>query len=105
MFSEKDIESISRTVQQMHDIVQRGKDNYSPQLSILLEARLEVCRVQLSHLHDHLSHLSPELAPIHEKLISILRSISAANTRTKVYLLGISSSTHLTHLIVPNRGS
>ncbi|KAH0543810.1 hypothetical protein FGG08_001849 [Glutinoglossum americanum] len=83
MFSEKDLESISRTIGQMSDIIQRGKDNYSPQLVILLEVRLEVCRAQLSRLHDHLSNLSPELAPVHEQLISILRSIAAANTRTK----------------------
>jgi hypothetical protein len=87
MFSEKDLESVDRTVGQMHDIVQQGKNNYSPQLVILIEARLEACRAQLSRLHECLSTLSPELAPIHEKLISILRSVSAANTRTKVWLL------------------
>ncbi|KAI9771330.1 MAG: hypothetical protein M1840_002300 [Geoglossum simile] len=82
MFSDKDLESISRTIEQMHDIVQRGKENnYSPQFLALLEERLNACRDQLSHLHEHLSNLSLELAPTHEKLISILRSIAAANTR------------------------
>jgi len=87
MFSDKDLESIKRTVEQMHDIVQRGKENnYSPQLLTLLEGRLDICRDQISHLHEHLSNLSPELAPVHEKLISILRSIAAANTRRNVCL-------------------
>lgn len=31
-----------------------------------------------------LEPLAPELAPVHETLVSILRSTSAANTRSKV---------------------
>ena len=108
MFSDKDLESIKRTVEQMHDIVQRGKENdYSPQLLTLLEGRLDACRNQLSHLHEHLSNLSLELAPTHEKLISILRSVAAANTRRNVCPWGgpSPSSVHLTSFEVSNRRS
>lgn len=40
----------------------------------------------LSELKASLVDLSPELVPVHERLVSILRSISAANTRQKVHI-------------------
>jgi hypothetical protein len=68
----------------MQDNVDRGEGVYSPHLLTLLGARLEKCRKLLSELQRGLSFLSPELAPTHETLVSILRSTSAANTRSKV---------------------
>ena len=70
----------------MQDTVQRGKDDHSPHLLTLLSNRLGTCRNLLSELQAMLADLSPELTPTHEKLVSILRSIAAANTRSKVSL-------------------
>ncbi|KAI9814991.1 MAG: hypothetical protein M1827_002834 [Pycnora praestabilis] len=82
-YSAKDLESINNTLESMRDTLRQGKDTYSPHLLTLLEARLETCQNLLSELQHNLSDLSPELTPTHEKLVSILRSISAANTRQK----------------------
>lgn len=49
----------------------------------LIEARIAVCQEILSELQKFLSHLSPDLSPKYEKLVSILRSLSALNTRSK----------------------
>jgi len=49
----------------------------------LLEARIDVCYQTLKDLQASLSRLDPELMSYYEKLVSILRSLSACNTRSK----------------------
>ncbi|KAH0156464.1 hypothetical protein KCU82_g10293, partial [Aureobasidium melanogenum] len=49
----------------------------------LLEARIDVCYQTLKDLQASLSRLDPELMGYYEKLVSILRSLSACNTRSK----------------------
>lgn len=77
----------------MQDTLRRGKEAYSPHLLTLLENRLNTCRKILAELQASLADLSPALTPVHERLVSILRSISAANTRQKVclFFLGFDS--------------
>jgi hypothetical protein len=50
----------------------------------LLESRLEQCQISLSKLQKGLAALDPALVQTHETLVSILRSTSAVNTRSKV---------------------
>ena len=75
---------MSHTLDKMRDTLQRGIDTYSPHLLTLLENRLNTCRNILAELRGSIADLSPALHPVHERLISILRSIAAANTRQKV---------------------
>ncbi|KAF6224073.1 hypothetical protein HO133_010647 [Letharia lupina] len=82
-FSAKDLDSASHTLNKMQDTLQRGKETYSPHLLTLLDNRLNTCRNILADLQASLADLSPALTPVHERLVSILRSISAANTRQK----------------------
>lgn len=82
-YSPKDLESISHAIDSMQDTVKRGTESYSPQLLKLLVYRLDTCRNLLSKLQSSLADLSQELTPVYERLVSILRSISAANTRQK----------------------
>ncbi|KAF9892721.1 hypothetical protein FE257_001123 [Aspergillus nanangensis] len=82
-YSSKDLSAISKTLEAMHETLERGRDVYSPALLTLLESRLEKCQLHLSRLQAGLAALSPELAPTHETLVSILRSTSAVNTRSK----------------------
>ena len=87
-FSPKDLDSASHTLERMRDTLSRGKDTYSPHLLTLLENRLNTCQNLLGELHAILADLSPDLHPVYERLVSILRSISAANTRQKVLKIG-----------------
>ncbi|KAK0256759.1 hypothetical protein LTS16_000277 [Friedmanniomyces endolithicus] len=82
-YSPKDLESISHHIEQWQQAVERGRDEHSLQLLTLLDARIEVCRHILVELRDNLSKLSPEMMETYERLVSILRSLSALNTRSK----------------------
>jgi hypothetical protein len=72
----------------MRDTLERGKEEHSPHMLLLLETKLEKCEVLNTGLKDELAKIAPSLHPTHEKLVSLLRSISACNTRSKVGTLG-----------------
>lgn len=82
-FSPKDLESIGSRLKDYRRYCERGRDTYSPDLLSLLEARIEVCEQILAELELSLSNLTEELRPKYEKLVSILRSLSSCNTRSK----------------------
>ncbi|KAL9590760.1 MAG: hypothetical protein Q9203_000398 [Teloschistes exilis] len=82
-FSPKDLESVSQALDSMQETLRRGSNSHSPHLLKLLENRLDTCRNILRELKSSLGELSMELTPVYERLVSILRSISAANTRQK----------------------
>ncbi|KAI9701608.1 MAG: hypothetical protein M1836_001664 [Candelina mexicana] len=77
----KDLQSISHTIDAMRDTLKRGADTYSSHLLALLKSRLARCQESLSTLQRSLSGLAPNLTSVHEKLVTILRAVAAANTR------------------------
>lgn len=79
----QDLESIEHNLRKWRSSVERGKDVHSDSLMTLLEARIDVCYQTLKELQASLSQLDPELMGYYEKLVSILRSLSACNTRSK----------------------
>ena len=85
-YSAKDLESLGAHIDQWQASVERGKDAHCDHLLTLLDARMEVCRTTLKELQDSLSRLDPQMLKTYEKLVSILRSLSACNTRSKVSL-------------------
>lgn len=87
-YSAKDLDSIESYIEKMRDSLQRGKEKYSPHLITLLSNRLDVNQAVLNDLKASIPRLCSSLSPLYEKLVSILRSMAAANTRTCVsYLL------------------
>ncbi|KUL83842.1 hypothetical protein ZTR_06578 [Talaromyces verruculosus] len=82
-YSAKDLESISQTLDTIRETLDRGKDTHPPHLLTLLGSRLEECQMVLDRLNKGLESFSPELVKLHETLVSILRSTSAVNTRSK----------------------
>ncbi|GAB1202699.1 hypothetical protein APSETT445_001320 [Aspergillus pseudonomiae] len=82
-YSSKDLSSITKTLAHVDETIDRCRNAYSPALLTLLESRLEKCRLLLDKLQGDLAQLSPELVSTHETLVSILRSTSAVNTRSK----------------------
>lgn len=83
-YSSKDLNSITKTLECTRETLERGRNTYSPALLTLLESRLEQCEKSLAKLQKGLAVLAPPLAQTHETLVSILRSTSAVNTRSKV---------------------
>ncbi|OQE14507.1 hypothetical protein PENFLA_c037G02561 [Penicillium flavigenum] len=82
-YSSKDLNSITKTLESTRETLERGRNTYSPALLTLLESRLQQCEQSLAKLQKGLAVLAPPLAQTHETLVSILRSTSAVNTRSK----------------------
>jgi len=82
-YSQKDLVSIQHHLEQWQASIEKGKNKYSPDLVTLLEARIHLCNLTLRELQDSLSKLGPEMISTYEKLVSILRSLSACNTRSR----------------------
>ena len=81
-YQAKDLDGVNVQLQEFRGNIERCKGNYDPALTTILEARIAVCQNTANELSDILSHLTPELAPKWEKLVSILRMLSACNTRS-----------------------
>lgn len=84
LYSEKDLAHLSHTLARLREIVKQAGGTYSPKLITLLSNRIEACQGLLTNLQARLARLGGDLPTIHERLITILRSISLANTKAKV---------------------
>ena len=84
LYSAKDLTHAAHTLENLREIVKTSDASYSPKLLTLLSNRIENCQNALTTLQSRLDRLGGDLPSVHEKLISILRSISLANTRAKV---------------------
>ncbi|TGO15263.1 hypothetical protein BTUL_0042g00330 [Botrytis tulipae] len=83
LYCEKDLAHVAQTLERLGGIVKNARPSYSPFLLTLLSNRIDVCQRSLKNLSKRLERIGADLLPIHEKIISILRSISLANTRAK----------------------
>jgi hypothetical protein len=85
-YSPKDLEGLSKNLVDCRRYVERGRDQHSPHLLTLLDARIQVCEEVLAELELNLSQLTPELTPKWEKLVSLLRTLASCNARSTVLL-------------------
>ncbi|KAJ9130407.1 DUF2408 domain-containing protein [Coniochaeta hoffmannii] len=83
LYSAKDLDSMNKTLDKLEGIVYKSGPNNSPYLSELLGKRVELCKSRIEELQKRLDRLAEPLQEVHEKLISILRSMSLANTKAK----------------------
>ncbi len=84
LFSAKDLESMSHTLDILSGIVGSSGSLHSPYLVQLLSLRVSLCKASLQSLQKRLDVLGDPLSDTYEKLISILRSMSLVNTRSRV---------------------
>ena len=82
-YSPKDLDGISNQLKECRRYIEKGNEEYSPHLMTLLDARLKVCEETLATLRLNLSHLTPELTPKWDKLVSLLRSLAGCNAKSK----------------------
>lgn len=82
----KDLESISYHLEKWEQTVARAwtESDHSEHLLTLLTARIEICKKTLAELQAPLNVMHGGLLKTYEKLVSILRSLSACNTRSRV---------------------
>ncbi|KAJ4302402.1 hypothetical protein N0V88_002546 [Collariella sp. IMI 366227] len=83
LFSPKDLDSIGATLGKLEGILKNSNSEHSPYLVELLAKREALCKSMLSSLREQLNKLDEPLQAIYERLISIMRSMSLANTKTK----------------------
>lgn len=84
LFSAKDLDSMAKTLEQLSMTVNDADARHSPYLLKLLSKSIELCQSSLATLQKKLDNLDDTLLAVHEKIISILRSLSLANTKAKV---------------------
>jgi hypothetical protein len=84
LFSPKDLHSISNTLSKLEGILKNADAQHSPYLVELLANREALCRSMLTNLRKQLEQLDEPLQEVYERLISIMRSMSLANTKAKV---------------------
>ena len=98
LFSSKDLDSMSQTLSRLTGTMENAELQHSPYLVELLSNRVSLCKASLDKLQHKLDKLGEPLPAIREKLISILRSMSLANTRVKVRRTSRSPSCFEPHL-------
>ncbi len=84
LFSAKDLGSMSQTLNKLTGSMKSAEVKHTPYLVELLSNRVGLCKASLDNLQKKLDRLGEPLPAIHEKMISILRSMSLANTKAKV---------------------
>ncbi|KAI0405987.1 hypothetical protein F4802DRAFT_606517 [Xylaria palmicola] len=84
LFSAKDLDSMSHTLEHLSEIVHHNSTTEAaPWLETLIASRIERCRVSLTKLQKKIEEIAEPLRPTAERLVSILRQIATANTKSK----------------------
>jgi hypothetical protein len=88
LYSAKDLESIGATLERLsHSVKQAATrtdgNQHSPVVITLVTKRVELCQALLQKLQERLKRLGEPVLETHERLVTILRSIALANTKSK----------------------
>lgn len=86
LFSAKDLDSMSHTLEHMSEIIHNnsGIESSAPWLEALIAGRIDRCRASLAKLQKKVEDIAEPLRPTTERLVSILRQMAVVNTRSKV---------------------
>ncbi|CAM1500552.1 Fc.00g097140.m01.CDS01 [Cosmosporella sp. VM-42] len=89
LYSGKDLGSLRSSLSGLCNSIQQASNNqatdnqHSPYMLTLLSNRLKLCNATLEKLEKRLERIPEPLLATHEKIISLLRCISHANTKAK----------------------
>ncbi|KAI1751287.1 hypothetical protein F4782DRAFT_505307 [Xylaria castorea] len=84
LFSAKDLESMSHTLEHLSKIIHNTSTTESePWLETLIASRIERCRVSLNKLQKKVEDIAEPLRSTAERLVSILRQMAVVNTKSK----------------------
>lgn len=87
LFSAKDLARMSETLDDLSKGINDADERHPKFLIDMLSRRVKLCQTSLAQLQKKLDGLDDTLVPVHEKLISIIRSMALANTKAKVGIL------------------
>lgn len=83
-YSHKDVNSIPETLKKYRDIIETDVELSNPNLLRRLRNKIETCEEAVKPLQERLANISPELYPVHMKLVSLRRCIKAAEAKRQV---------------------
>ncbi|KAI3326038.1 hypothetical protein HD806DRAFT_431140 [Xylariaceae sp. AK1471] len=84
LFSAKDLDSMSHTLEHLTQIIHNTPTaDPEPWLETLIASRIERCRASLSKLQKKLEDIAEPLRLTIERLVSILRQMAVINTKSK----------------------
>lgn len=89
IYSAKDLGSIQSSLEDLSQSIHYASTDESPDkrhppyMLTLLSNRVELCRTTLAKLQKRLERVPDSLLDTHERLVSILRMVSHANTKSK----------------------
>jgi len=86
VYNEADLDPFHQRLGELRQIIQSDVESGKHPLAMikLLERQLNECDTVLSTLQDSLSVISPELIPIHERLVNIRRQLVALAAKEKI---------------------
>ena len=90
LYTSKDLGSIQSTLENLAHSIQQGSKEHVPEkqpppyMLALLSNRVELCQATLAKLQKRLERVPEPLLSTHQKLVSILRAVALANTKSKV---------------------
>lgn len=94
-YSTKDLKSLEDTLARMTLTLKNGEDKYSPFLITRIKYRMEIIQNHLEDMSHFLSTLDPNMVPIWEKLVSLLRALAALNIRSKASTSALYNCNHI----------
>ncbi|KAG8809820.1 hypothetical protein FRC18_004372, partial [Serendipita sp. 400] len=77
VYSEADLKPFQKRLGELREIVQNDAANHPPAMIELLERKLGQCDDLLKEMSGSLSVLSPELVPLHQRLVTMRRQFAA----------------------------
>ncbi|KAI0389600.1 hypothetical protein F5Y17DRAFT_114120 [Xylariaceae sp. FL0594] len=85
LFSAKDLDSMSHTLEHLSEIIHNTPPTEKPDpwLETLIARRIERCRASLTKLQEKLQDIAEPLRPVGEKMVSILRQMAMITTKSK----------------------
>ncbi|KAK7206238.1 hypothetical protein BZA70DRAFT_128058 [Myxozyma melibiosi] len=86
VYSENDLKPIQDRLNEIKGIIERDDPTESSEIIQLIRAKASVCEHSLRELFDSLAVVSPELAPILQKLVSIRRQIVSVGSMPKLHM-------------------
>ncbi|KAH7149157.1 hypothetical protein B0J13DRAFT_298678 [Dactylonectria estremocensis] len=89
LYSSKDLGSIQTTLEGLAHSIQQGSKEHVPEkqpppyMLTLLSNRVKLCQATLAKLQTRVERIPEPLLSTHQKLVSILRAVALANTKSK----------------------
>ncbi|KAK6356613.1 hypothetical protein TWF718_000959 [Orbilia javanica] len=85
-YSRQDLKALETRLDDIAKIIENGKEKYGQLWFVFFKSQLEDCRQSLVPVKHNLDGLSHQLDPLYEKLVSLIRQITAVGSRPKVVI-------------------